>query len=113
MRNQNNSLSKSCLMKKSNQPQQQFYIPSRAELENIVVSSVRLVFSEILEDQDLVRNTLTRKETAKILNVTPQTVSKYVKNGLLIPIRKGRIMSFTQSQLINCIKPKKSHRWKI
>lgn len=113
MRNQNNSLSKSCLMKKSNQPQQQFYITSRAELENIVVSSVRLVFSETREAQELFQKTYTRKEAAFLLNVTPQTLSKYVHNGKLNPIMIGRKMNFTYKELERYENSKSQIRWKM
>ena len=65
------------------------------------------------EEQTLLKKIYTRAEAAKILKLSPQTVSTYVQKGLLNPVYTGRKMLFSHEQLTNFTKPQISNRWKM
>lgn len=100
-------------MRKSIHGHNQLFIMSHTDIENFVSSTVTKVLCHMREEQSLLKSTYTRSEVARLLKVTPQTVSNYVQKGLLNPAYTGRKMLFSHEQLTNFTKPKISNRWKM
>ena len=112
-KNLNNQISNQAKMRISNKGHNQVFLITHNDIENVVSSTVSKVLSHIREEHTLLQKIYTREEAAKILKISPQTVSTYVQKGLLNPAYTGRKMLFSHEQLTNFTKPKISNRWKM
>jgi len=90
------------------------FVPiSREELEALIKecikSEIQKAVSPPKEEEDTL---ITRKEAAKLLNVSTTTLSGYCKSGVLVSYRIGSLIRFKKSQVISSLQEVRSLKYR-
>jgi len=89
------------------------FVPiSREELEALIKECLKSEIQKAVTPPKEEDTLITRKEAAKLLNVSTTTLSGYCKSGVLVSYRIGSLIRFKKSQVISSLQEVRSLKYR-